>query len=196
MLDGGSGVDQLEGGTGDEVLVLADVRDAVTELPLGIDGGGNDTIVVADSFAQSLKEALPATQGKAAFVLGRTDVAHFPTDVASYRQQIDPDIEDNGSKGTPTTTWWPMTAPTLWSATTATTTSMAAAAAIICSAPLVLTGCTAAPATIGSRVGPGTTGSTADWATTRSMAVAVTTCSCWACTRMATGSSTIRGATR
>ena len=94
VLDGGSGVDQLEGGTGDEVLVLADVRDAVTELPLGVDGGGNDTIVVADSFAQSLKEALPATQGKAAFVLGRTDVAHFPTDVASYRQQIDPDIEN------------------------------------------------------------------------------------------------------
>ena len=94
VLDGGAGADQLEGGTGDEVLILSDVRDAVTELPLGIDSGGNDTIVVADSFARSLKDALPATQGKAAFVLGRTDVAHFPTDVASYRQQIDPDIEN------------------------------------------------------------------------------------------------------
>src|SRR4051812_12025656 len=81
-------------GTGDEILILADVRDAVTELPLGIDGGGNDTIVVAESYAQSLKEALPATHGQAAFVLGRTDIAHFPTDVASYRQQIDPDIEN------------------------------------------------------------------------------------------------------
>ena len=94
VLDGGSGANQLEGGTGNEVLILSDVRDAVTELPLGIDGGGNDTIVVADSFARSLKDALPATQGKAAFVLGRTDVAHFPNDVASYRQQIDPDIEN------------------------------------------------------------------------------------------------------
>jgi Ca2+-binding RTX toxin-like protein len=94
VLDGGAGVDQLEGGTGDEILILADVRDAVTELPLGIDGGGNDTIVVAASYAQSLKEALPATHGQAAFVLGRADIAHFPTDVASYRQQIDPDIEN------------------------------------------------------------------------------------------------------
>src|SRR3954452_734889 len=94
VLDGGAGADQLEGGTGDEILILADVRDTVTELPLGIDGGGNDTIVVAESYAQSLKEALPATHGQAAFVLGRTDIAHFPTDVASYRQQIDPDIEN------------------------------------------------------------------------------------------------------
>ena len=94
VLDGGAGVDQLEGGTGDEILILADVRDAVTELPLGIDGGGNDTVVVAASYAQSLKEALPATHGQAAFVLGRADIAHFPTDVASYRQQIDPDIEN------------------------------------------------------------------------------------------------------
>src|SRR3954454_14871729 len=94
VLDGGAGADQLEGGTGDEILTLADVRDAVTELPLGIDGGGNDTIVVAASYAQSLKEALPATHGQAAFVIGRTDIAHFPTDVASYRQQIDPDIEN------------------------------------------------------------------------------------------------------
>ncbi len=93
-LNGGSGYDWLEGGTGNEILVLADVRDAVTELGLGIDGGGNDTLVVADSFGTSLAAALPGTGGRATFVLGRPDIAHFPTDVAGYRQQIDPDIEN------------------------------------------------------------------------------------------------------
>ena len=101
FLNGGSGIDRLEGGTGNEILVLADVRDAVTELGLGIDEGGNDTVVVADSYGASLAAALPGTGGRATFVLGRPDVAHFPTDVAGFRQQIDPDIENirlEGSK--------------------------------------------------------------------------------------------------
>ena len=101
FLNGGSGIDRLEGGTGNEILVLADVRDAVTEFSLGIDQGGNDTVVVADSYGASLATALAGTGGRATFVLGRPDIAHFPTDVAGFRQQIDPDIENirlEGSK--------------------------------------------------------------------------------------------------
>ena len=66
----------------------------MTELGLGSDAGGNDTVVVADSYAKSLASALPGTGGHATFVLGRPDVSHFPTDVAGFRQQIDPDIEN------------------------------------------------------------------------------------------------------
>ena len=78
FLNGGSGIDRLEGGTGNEILVLADVRDAVTEFGLGIDQGGNDTVVVADSYGASLATALSGTGGRATFVLGRPDIAHFP----------------------------------------------------------------------------------------------------------------------
>ena len=49
----------LEGGTGNEILVLADIRDAVTELALGPDGGGNDTVVVAEGYGQSLARPCP-----------------------------------------------------------------------------------------------------------------------------------------
>ena len=94
FLNGGAGIDRLQGGTGNEILVLADIRDALTELGLGVDGGGNDTVVVTDSYAASLQAALAGTAGRATFVLGRPDVAHFPGDVAGYRQQIDPDIEN------------------------------------------------------------------------------------------------------
>jgi Ca2+-binding RTX toxin-like protein len=94
VLDGGTGIDRLEGGTGNEMLVLADIRDALTELPLGADGGGNDTVVVADGYARSLADARPQTDGRATFVLGRPDAASFPGDVAGFRQQIDPDIEN------------------------------------------------------------------------------------------------------
>ena len=94
FLNGGLGIDRLQGGTGNEILVLADIRDALTELGLGVDGGGNDTVVVTDSYAASLQAALAGTGGRATFVLGRPDVAQFPADVAGYRQQIDPDIEN------------------------------------------------------------------------------------------------------
>ncbi|MFO1047636.1 MAG: hypothetical protein U1E52_07030 [Geminicoccaceae bacterium] len=94
FLNGGAGIDRLAGGTGNEILVLADVRDALTELGLGADGGGNDTVVVVDSYSKSLAAALSGSDGRATFVLGRPDVANFPTDVAGFRQQIDPDIEN------------------------------------------------------------------------------------------------------
>jgi hypothetical protein len=95
-LDGGPGADRLEGGPGDDTLVLEDPRDAVTELPLGSDGGGNDTVVVADGYAANLAAALPqiAPDGRATFLLGNIDVASYPSGLAGYRQQIDPDIEN------------------------------------------------------------------------------------------------------
>ena len=86
-------------------------------------------MVVADSFAQSLSDGAARRRGgKATFVLGRPDVAHFPTDVAGFRQQIDPDIENIRLEGHAATTWSATIAPASSSATTATTTSMAAAA--------------------------------------------------------------------
>ena len=94
QLDGGTGTDVLEGGTGNEILVLADIRDAVTELGLGSDGGGNDTVVVAEGYGQSLATALPDSHGEATFVLGRPDLDTFPHGFAGFRQQIDPDIEN------------------------------------------------------------------------------------------------------
>lgn len=94
QLDGGTGTDVLEGGTGNEILVLADIRDAVTELGLGSDGGGNDTVIVAQGYGQSLAAALPYTHGEATFVLGRPDLDSFPHGFAGFRQQIDPDIEN------------------------------------------------------------------------------------------------------
>ncbi len=94
QLDGGTGTDVLEGGTGRDILVLADIRDAVTELGLGSDGGGNDTLVVAEGYGRSLAQALPNTHGEATFVLGRPDLATFPHGFAAFRQQIDPDIEN------------------------------------------------------------------------------------------------------
>ena len=100
VVDGGTGTDVLAGGTGDDVLILRDVRDASTELALGADAGGNDTVVVADGYGASLAQALPETAGKATFVLGRPDLASFPHDVAGFRQQIDPDIENIRLEGT------------------------------------------------------------------------------------------------
>ncbi|MFO1075034.1 MAG: calcium-binding protein [Geminicoccaceae bacterium] len=96
VLAGGSGSDRLLGGTGNDVLVLDDPMDAVKELGVGIDGGGSDTIVVSDSYAAALAKALPglSPDGSATFVLGEVDAATFPTGLAAYRQQIDPDIEN------------------------------------------------------------------------------------------------------
>ena len=94
FLNGGSGIDRLKGGTGNEILVLADVRDALSELGLGSDTGGNDTVVVADSYGASLATALGGTGGRATFVLGRPEASEFPTGLAGFRQQIDPDIEN------------------------------------------------------------------------------------------------------
>lgn len=100
VLDGGAGTDVLAGGSGNDVLVLADVRDVTTEMAVGAKDGGNDTVVVSEAYARSLADVLPATAGKATFVLGTPDLASFPHDVAGFRQQIDPDIESIRLDGT------------------------------------------------------------------------------------------------
>jgi len=94
-LTGGSGSDRLDGDTGNDVLVLDDPTDVVKELGLGSDSGGDDTIVVKESYAQGLAKALPALSpdGRATLVLGTPDPASFPQGLPAYRQQIDPDIE-------------------------------------------------------------------------------------------------------
>jgi hypothetical protein len=177
FLNGGTGIDRLAGGTGNEILVLADVRDSVTELGLGIDQGGNDTVVVADSYAASLRAVLPGTGGRATFVLGRPDIAVFPDNVAGYRQQIDPDIENIRLTAQPGTTWSATTGGASSSAMPARTASMPAAA---------MTRCRAVPAPTGSTAVPVTIGWTAVWATTPSMAAAATMSSCSGCTNRGT----------
>lgn len=96
ILSGGTGSDRLTGETGDDVLILDDPFDAVKELDVGIDGGGSDTIRVADSYATALAKALPSLSpdGSATFVMGEVDAATFPSGLNAYRQQIDPDIEN------------------------------------------------------------------------------------------------------
>ena len=96
VLAGGTGSDRLAGGTGDDLLILDDPLDAVKELGVGIDGGGSDTIMVAEGYAAALAKALPglSPDGSATFVLGQPDAATFPAGLAAYRQQIDPDIEN------------------------------------------------------------------------------------------------------
>lgn len=95
-LTGGEGHDRLGGDTGDDILVLDDPTDTAKEMGLGVDLGGVDTIVVADSYAQGLAKALPglSPDGRATFVMGQADAATFPQGLAPYRQQIDPDIEN------------------------------------------------------------------------------------------------------
>lgn len=95
-IEGGPGADQLDGGTGDDTLILDDILDVAVDPALGPDRGGNDTVVIADSYADSLSSTLPqlAPDGRATFVLGNVGAGGFPTDLAGYRQQIHPDIEN------------------------------------------------------------------------------------------------------
>ena len=96
LLDGGAGTNLLDGGSGDDRLVLHGLQDAVTEAPSGPEAGGNDTLVVSDSFADSVRTLLPdvSADGSTTFVLGTPDLAAFPRDVTGFRLQIDPDIEN------------------------------------------------------------------------------------------------------
>lgn len=102
LLTGGTGSDRLGGDTGSDILVLDDPTDTVKEMGLGADSGGNDTLVVKQSYADGLAKALPglAPGGAATLVLGSPAVADFPTGLNAYRQQIDPDIENIRLEGT------------------------------------------------------------------------------------------------
>jgi Ca2+-binding RTX toxin-like protein len=101
-LDGQSGENELSGGTGDDVLVVHSIHDLALENPFGQDGGGVDTIVVTDDYADSLKHDLPklAPQGLATFALGQTLGEPLPDGVNGYRQQVQPDIENIRLDGT------------------------------------------------------------------------------------------------
>lgn len=94
-LDGGGGRDVMQGGTGNDTYVVDDLTDLALETPDGADGGGSDTLVVADGFAGSVAEALPlrSADGRTAFAIGQQDGASFPGDLAGYRHQVQPDIE-------------------------------------------------------------------------------------------------------
>jgi Ca2+-binding RTX toxin-like protein len=92
-VDGGTGADRLLGGGGDDRLIIDTPDDRALEGGYGYggDGGGSDTIQVQDSFGDQA----------VTFVFGSDDDA-LPGGVASFRQQVDPDIENlvlNGSVG-------------------------------------------------------------------------------------------------
>jgi Ca2+-binding RTX toxin-like protein len=90
-LDGGSGLDRLAGGAGNDVLVIDHRQDLATERPWGADGGGWDTLQVAEGFSAS-----PVT-----FVFG-DDLGATAEATSSARHHVHVEIENlvlTGSAG-------------------------------------------------------------------------------------------------
>lgn len=92
LLDGGPGADRMEGGSGADTLTM----DSVADVPLegGGSGSGNDTLIVQAAYA----DGLPG-EGTATFVLHDEVGAALPVGADSYRQQVDPDIENIELRG-------------------------------------------------------------------------------------------------
>lgn len=92
VLRGGAGHDQTQGGLGNDVHRLADYQDFAFESP----GEGNDTVVIEARWGESLTEAWPskAADGQATFVLGRDSGLAFPDGLASFRQQVNVEVEN------------------------------------------------------------------------------------------------------
>lgn len=92
VLIGGAGSDRSEGGTGDDVHRVGQYQDVVFENA----GEGNDTLVFEASWGDSLKDAWPsrAADGQATFVLGRATASDFPDGLASFRQQVNVEVEN------------------------------------------------------------------------------------------------------
>jgi Ca2+-binding RTX toxin-like protein len=100
-VDGGTGQDTMTGETGNDRLVIDDLHDLTYEHDWGSDGGGIDTLVVADRFSHSLAESLPglSPDGKATFVLGWEVGVHLPAGVEPYAQQVNAFIENVSLQG-------------------------------------------------------------------------------------------------
>jgi Ca2+-binding RTX toxin-like protein len=92
----------MEGGTGQDALVVDHLHDFALEDPFGPDGGGIDTLQVNQGYATSLAEAMPqlSPQGLATFVLGDTVGVSLPGGTNPFVQQVDPDIENVRLMGT------------------------------------------------------------------------------------------------
>ena len=120
----------MTGGAGADRLVIDDIHDLAEEHPWGADGGGIDTLVVADRFAHSLAESLPGLtpEGKATFVLGWEVGVTLPGGAEPYAQQVNSYIENVSLQGPSITTCSATNVPIIWSATTATTSSIGVAA--------------------------------------------------------------------
>ncbi|MDX6751354.1 hypothetical protein SH611_16195 [Geminicoccaceae bacterium 1502E] len=92
FLDGGPGADDLSGGAGDDMLVIDEVGDIARD-----EGGGNDTLVVAEPWSGSLAKAFPtlAPAGTATFLIGDSVTAKtLPAGYESFRQQVHGGIEN------------------------------------------------------------------------------------------------------
>ena len=96
LVDGGTGIDQMYGGTGGDRLVIDNVHDLALEDPFGSDGGGIDTLVVREGYGASLAQELPllSPQGRATFVLDDASEAGLPSGAEGFAQQVHPFIEN------------------------------------------------------------------------------------------------------
>jgi Ca2+-binding RTX toxin-like protein len=83
LLDGGIGVDRMAGGVGNDVLVVDHRDDLALEQSWGADGGGYDTLQVAEGFSGT-----PVT-----FVLGN-DLAATAEGTSAVRHQVHGEIEN------------------------------------------------------------------------------------------------------
>ena len=94
-LDGGKGADTMQGGQGDDTYVLDSRFDLAVEAADG-SSSGNDTVVIADQFADGLREQIPdrSPDGSATFVVGELDRVDIPEGLSRYGHQLDLGIEN------------------------------------------------------------------------------------------------------
>jgi Ca2+-binding RTX toxin-like protein len=95
-VDGGPDADRMSGGSGDDLLVVDHLHDVALESGRGPDGGGDDILEIAGSFADHLPDGIDS----ATFVFSDELGATLPSGATSYRQQVGPEIEHvtlNGS---------------------------------------------------------------------------------------------------
>ncbi|MEZ5826446.1 MAG: calcium-binding protein [Geminicoccaceae bacterium] len=95
-LEGGAGLDRLEGGSGDDILVMETFGDTAIETTEGPDRGGNDTVEIADGYAEDFASRFAALggDGTVTFTMGSAAGKPLPGGVNSFAASLDPDIEN------------------------------------------------------------------------------------------------------
>jgi Ca2+-binding RTX toxin-like protein len=91
LLDGGPGADFMMGGRGNNTFVQDNLGDVAIE-PIAGPAGGNDTLRIDPNYAAHLESVFGASS--AVFVMNDNLGAPLPGDVAGYRQQVHPNIEN------------------------------------------------------------------------------------------------------
>ena len=95
-LDGGKGRDRLAGGSGNDTLVIDSFTDSAIETTEGLDRGGNDTLEVADGYADDFASRFSAVSadGTVTFTMGSAIARPLPPGVNGFAASVDPNIEN------------------------------------------------------------------------------------------------------